>query len=99
VRDQDMPMTRSNTVTRTPISAAQNFRLAPDGNHGIDFGNCCRHWYCQDLAISLSTLRRIPTRARWKNASWRLHVPPARRSIRAVVEPLGRVPSALRIGR
>lgn len=68
-RIEALPATRANYGHTHADFGPQNFRLAPDGRiTAIDFGNCCRHWYVMDLAISLSTLRRDPDRARWKDA-------------------------------
>lgn len=39
----------------------QNFHYDPAvGITSFDFGNCCRHWFLSDLAISFTTLRREP---------------------------------------
>jgi Ser/Thr protein kinase RdoA (MazF antagonist) len=44
--------------------APQNFHYADGRITSFDFGNLCRHWFVQDLAISFSTLRRDPARDR-----------------------------------
>lgn len=39
--------------------APQNFRFDPiNGITSFDFGNCCRHFYASDVAISFTALRR-----------------------------------------
>ncbi|MBK8229696.1 MAG: phosphotransferase [Candidatus Eisenbacteria bacterium] len=39
--------------------APLNFRFSPpDRIMAFDFGNCCRHWFVQDIAISLLFFRR-----------------------------------------
>ena len=48
---------------------AQNFHYDPAGGiSSFDFGNCCTHWFASDLVISLSTLRRLPERVRFRDA-------------------------------
>jgi Ser/Thr protein kinase RdoA (MazF antagonist) len=48
---------------------AQNFHYDPAaGITSFDFGNCCTHWFASDLVISLSTLRRLPERERFRDA-------------------------------
>jgi Ser/Thr protein kinase RdoA (MazF antagonist) len=43
----------------------QNFRYDPElGITAFDFGNCCRHWFLYDIAVSLSVLRLRPERER-----------------------------------
>ena len=49
--------------------APQNFHWHPAGGiTTFDFGNCCRHWFVNDVVIALSTLRRLPGRDRWRDA-------------------------------
>jgi Ser/Thr protein kinase RdoA (MazF antagonist) len=48
--------------------AQQNFNFDPRlGITVFDFGNCCHHWFASDLVISLSTLRRLPERERYRD--------------------------------
>lgn len=51
----------------------RNFHYHPKlGVTAFDFGNCCYHWYISDLAIALSTLRRLPRNERERYRSWLL---------------------------
>jgi Ser/Thr protein kinase RdoA (MazF antagonist) len=51
----------------------RNFNYDPRlGVTAFDFGNCCYHWYISDLAIALSTLRRLPHDERQRNRDWLL---------------------------
>jgi len=48
--------------------AQQNFNFEPGvGITPFDFGNCCDHWFVSDIVISLSTFRRLPERARYRD--------------------------------
>ncbi|MGH7724865.1 MAG: phosphotransferase enzyme family protein [Candidatus Eiseniibacteriota bacterium] len=65
----ELPMTPANYGMTHADFGPQNFHYDA-ASHGIasfDFGNCCRHWYVSDLAISLSTLRREPDRELYKD--------------------------------
>lgn len=49
--------------------APLNFRFLPPGEIvAFDFGNCCRHWFVQDIAISLLFFRRDARRESFATA-------------------------------
>lgn len=67
-RLRSLPRSRADYGTTHGDFAQQNFNLDPAlGITVFDFGNCCAHWFASDVVISLSTMRRLPERERYRD--------------------------------
>ena len=64
----DLPRSRDNYGMTHADFAQQNFNFDSGlGLTAFDFGNCCHHWFASDVVISLSTLRRLDERERYRD--------------------------------
>ena len=67
-RLRELPHSRATYGMTHGDFAQQNFNFDPAlGITAFDFGNCCAHWFASDVVISLSTLRRLPERERYRD--------------------------------
>ncbi len=70
---EQLPVDDTNFGMTHADFGPRNFNYHPElGITAFDFGNCCYHWYISDLAIALSTLRRLPHDERERYREWML---------------------------